>query len=175
MFSPRFLYALCEPDSGHVRYIGIAVDPKARLRQHAKADSAVGEWIRNLQAAGTFPVMVLLIELRRPKASAIPRLGRMDYLPHRIAEESERIVIEYFHRLGASELLNVAKLPKGITRLCRIDGIGVDGEDRDGWLEEFKQVSRNWKRERIDIVDGRLVSIEEPTWAELEASEPPHA
>lgn len=63
------IYALCEPDSEEVRYVGATKQrPRARLKQHLKeADREVGTspkeiWLRELIARGLEPSVLLLEE-----------------------------------------------------------------------------------------------------------------
>lgn len=59
-----FIYALCEPDSLIVRYIGKTVDPARRLRQHlrisVKKKTYLGNWLRRVQSEGDLPRMEIL-------------------------------------------------------------------------------------------------------------------
>lgn len=59
-----FIYALCEPGTQTVRYIGKTGDLKTRFRQHLwqsiRLPSLLGEWLRGLSAAGKKPVLVEL-------------------------------------------------------------------------------------------------------------------
>lgn len=59
-----YIYALSDPDSGEVRYIGKANNPEKRLKSHmrdsVRRDYPVYRWIRKLSAAGKSPVMKVL-------------------------------------------------------------------------------------------------------------------
>lgn len=47
----KFIYALCDPDTGAWRYIGASVEPRRRLMTHASTWSGatdVYEWIKSL-------------------------------------------------------------------------------------------------------------------------------
>lgn len=58
-----FIYALCEPGTRTVRYIGKALNLKRRLREHLKvssrSDSHLGRWLRRLKEP---PALALLHE-----------------------------------------------------------------------------------------------------------------
>lgn len=59
-----YIYALCEPGTRRVRYIGMSKDPARRLRQHiSRANkglaSPLGEWVRSLSGK---PNLVVLCE-----------------------------------------------------------------------------------------------------------------
>lgn len=60
---PVFIYALCEPGTRTVRYIGKTERLKKRYREHlsqsVKSKARIGEWIRGLSAP---PVLVVLCE-----------------------------------------------------------------------------------------------------------------
>lgn len=58
------IYALCDPDTNEVRYIGQTVDPSIRLRAHL-SDSFSGQsnkdkWIRSLLVRGKHPTLQAL-------------------------------------------------------------------------------------------------------------------
>ncbi len=62
------IYALCEPDTGEARYIGLTVSPKDRYYQHmgkcpTKGSTACNQWIRGLVAQGKKPRMLILQEV----------------------------------------------------------------------------------------------------------------
>lgn len=59
-----FIYALCEPDTGSVRYVGKAEDTRRRLRNHLndKATTRKAHWVRSLQQVGQEPKLVILEE-----------------------------------------------------------------------------------------------------------------
>lgn len=67
MSTTTFIYALCEPNSRAVRYIGKANKPKRRLQGHLsksiRAKTHLGNWLRILVANGTKPAMVVLREV----------------------------------------------------------------------------------------------------------------
>lgn len=62
-----FIYALCEPHSRTVRYIGKANDPKHRFLEHlwysVKFQSHLGCWLRSLLSQGEKPNLVILREI----------------------------------------------------------------------------------------------------------------
>ena len=60
------IYALCDPDTGDVRYIGRTANPKLRLYAHAgharqgTRHAPATEWVRDLLAAGRKPSLRVL-------------------------------------------------------------------------------------------------------------------
>ncbi len=58
------IYALCEPDSGAIRYIGKANDSAKRLKSHMRdsyrRDFPVYRWMRKLALGGKTPTLVVL-------------------------------------------------------------------------------------------------------------------
>lgn len=90
---PAAVYALTDPSTGEVRYIGKANCPAARLATHlresGRLDRPVHRWIRKLRAAGAMPSMVVLEEAA-------------DW------REAERRLIAQYRAAGA-RLLNVAE------------------------------------------------------------------
>lgn len=64
-----YIYALCEPDTGEIRYIGKAVDVERRLRGHLSdselarvAKTRKAKWLRSVLARGLEPVVQILEE-----------------------------------------------------------------------------------------------------------------
>lgn len=58
------IYALCDPDTAEVRYIGKANDPAGRLRSHIRdcrrRKTPVYDWISKLLSAGKAPEMFVV-------------------------------------------------------------------------------------------------------------------
>lgn len=146
-----FIYALCEPGSGHVRYIGTAIDPQGRLRAHEKAQTAVGEWIRSLHAVGKKPLMVLVSEIRRPELGKFPRLYWGDPIPSWVVLAAEKYCIERYHTYHPGELLNVAHKPATPKKnyISTRDGVRLDGDTYDLWLPEFREMVAPPRREAV--------------------------
>ncbi len=62
------VYALCDPDSRRVGYVGKALDPEDRLRLHreealAGAAGQKSKWLRSLLAQGKNPLLIILAEV----------------------------------------------------------------------------------------------------------------
>lgn len=67
-----FIYALCEPGTRTVRYIGKADAPEKRLQRHLRYNSIrtethLGRWLRSLVSSGKIPALIILAEV--PRAS----------------------------------------------------------------------------------------------------------
>ena len=73
---PVSIYALCDPRDGDVRYIGKAVDPAKRLRQHLSSfqlsyyRSQKVSWIKSLLDAGVKPTLTVLEVVPPDEANA---------------------------------------------------------------------------------------------------------
>lgn len=67
MSKTTFIYALCEPGTRTVKYIGKSKHPKQRftehLRESATFDSYLGHWLLSLSRRGEVPNMVILSEV----------------------------------------------------------------------------------------------------------------
>jgi hypothetical protein len=67
MTKTTFIYALTCPDTGEVKYVGKADDPKSRLREHiAQCKSHhthKSNWIKSLLSSGKRPGIVILEEV----------------------------------------------------------------------------------------------------------------
>lgn len=57
------IYGLCSTNDPRIRYVGQALEPRVRFRQHtarAAASIAIMRWLRELREAGDAPIMVEL-------------------------------------------------------------------------------------------------------------------
>lgn len=66
-----FIYALCEPGTRTVRYIGKANNPEKRLKAHIISSvhqkNHLGNWLRSLQSKNIVPNMIILREVKYDK------------------------------------------------------------------------------------------------------------
>lgn len=66
-----FIYALCEPETRTVRYIGKANEPEKRFKSHVQKSvrqkNHLGNWLRSLQFKNAVPDMVILREVEYDK------------------------------------------------------------------------------------------------------------
>lgn len=78
MISQVFIYALLDPDSGRVRYIGKSYDPKIRFKAHVGVaqNSPLGEWICALKEHGKRPYLEVLESVSSVNWSGI----ELDYI-----------------------------------------------------------------------------------------------
>lgn len=64
MSSTTFIYALCEPGSRKIRYIGKADCPELRLKEHLrtslKLKTYLGNWLRRVVKSGKIPNLITL-------------------------------------------------------------------------------------------------------------------
>ena len=102
------IYALTEPDTGEIRYVGKTEKPPAvRLREHSKlpVNDDMRYWIRGLEARGTGPKMETITccgaqwweGVPTPRRKSIqPRPGRN--LPRRAREAQPDRAREELHR-----------------------------------------------------------------------------
>lgn len=62
-----FIYALCEPGTRTVKYIGKTANPKRRLQEHLKRsikkDNYLGNWLRLVISKGKRPDLIVLREV----------------------------------------------------------------------------------------------------------------
>ena len=59
-----YVYALCDPDSGLIRYVGMTANPRRRLHGHlnGKCGPRVARWIASLAEKSRVPSMAILFE-----------------------------------------------------------------------------------------------------------------
>ena len=92
MRETTFIYALCDPRTDHVRYVGQSVKPRSRLSHHLKPSCPthlpITRWIRKLKRAGESPVQIIV-----------------DAVPRQMADDYERSWIQSFG--GPAALLNL--------------------------------------------------------------------
>lgn len=69
-----FIYALCEPGSRKVRYIGQTVNPQVRFKHHlsgsSKKKTHLGYWLKSVLDAGQVPNLVVLCETTEDQCNA---------------------------------------------------------------------------------------------------------
>lgn len=62
-----FIYALCEPETGKIRYVGKSNTPKTRLGTHlsgsSKHRSHLGHWLKLLVSLGKKPIVEIIDEV----------------------------------------------------------------------------------------------------------------
>lgn len=73
---PVSIYALCEPETGEIRYIGKSQDPKARASSHVSVgyhgrNVALCDWVHVLRECGARPTVRVLCVVP-PGADASP-------------------------------------------------------------------------------------------------------
>lgn len=64
MSETTFIYALKEPDTGEIRYVGQSENPQDRFRRHCgtKEKCHRGNWIRALKKSGQKPILEIVDE-----------------------------------------------------------------------------------------------------------------
>lgn len=81
-----FIYALCEPGTRTVRYLGKTVNPARRGKEHVRVSSRykshLGSWLRSLISREVLPDLIVLREVPESQGSA----AEIKYI--RIARES---------------------------------------------------------------------------------------
>lgn len=84
-----FIYALKDPDTGQIRYVGASVNPKKRFCVHThkggQEDNHRARWVRRLQLGNMNPVLLIL-----------------DEVPEAEWQQWEVAYIEYFRERGCN-------------------------------------------------------------------------
>lgn len=81
------IYALCEPDTGEVRYIGKAINPQLRLQRHLAPHALArrshkNSWLKNLLARGQSPMLCILQEAPLEEAYELEKWWIAVYRPN---------------------------------------------------------------------------------------------
>lgn len=128
---PVYIYALCDPQSGYVRYIGQTTSPYWRQLQHRPDENdhtSRGQWLRELGDRGLFPRFVVLATvpsylglwaevafMRAARAGGADLLNTQEYAA--AAEETAK---------DGMGLALSSMLPPRRTPITSRDGIAVD-------------------------------------------------
>lgn len=107
--APVAIYALSDPETGEIRYIGKANNPRARLKSHIRdsrrRNTPVYCWIRRLQADGKEPAMSVV-----------------EWVDDWMEAEKRQIAS---HREAGARLLNLAE--GGNEPLCSTEQLRLNG------------------------------------------------
>lgn len=150
-----FIYALCEPETLEVRYVGKASDPQVRYRRHLQPSELKPEthrthWIRELLANEQRPALVILEEVKAERW-----------------QERERYWIEFYLAQGA-RLVNTAEGGQG-GKTCERERLVEAFVLRSGsqtWRARIGEASRqrwqdpDYRANRIASLTGHTVSEE---------------
>lgn len=134
-----FVYALCEPDSGAVRYVGRSSNPQARLVSHmAQSSERVTAWIGGLRALGMAPQLRILREVPAGEDSAaIERLAigehiarGCDLLNVHGGNRRKGLKISFVPKnLGGAEMIKL-----GLSQVVIAEGLGCSQSQVHGWM-----------------------------------------
>lgn len=125
MANPAEIYALCDPDSGAIRYIGKANDSRKRLKSHlfeTRRKSPLYDWIASLRTQGKTPVLTVL-------------MSAWDW------REAEKLVIAQYRAEG--KLLNLAD--GGDEPKCSREQRAINGRNNAKAIHSDPQRRKIWK------------------------------
>lgn len=146
MPSTTFIYALCEPGTRTVRYIGKSNDPKARLRYGHLLESIhltthLGRWLQRVVRDGRTPSLVVLSEV-----------------PKKLWKREERLYIANARMLGM-DLVNATDGGEGITQTRETrKKIGDANRGRPCSPEQRKQISETLKGRKLTGAHKRKIA-----------------
>ena len=157
MAKPAEIYALCDPVTGDIRYIGKAQDSQKRLKSHLRdarrRSTPVYEWLNSLTSKGLLP-SVTVLEVSENW------------------EEAERRQIELSRARGDS-LLNVSEGGRHIA--CTKEQRSANGHRMAQKLRDdplLKKITE-WKRFIARAINDGVVSNETRAKLRLAASKRP--
>lgn len=138
-----FIYALCDPDTGEVRYVGKADNPHSRYHEHIRdgrmtySKSRKVAWIHSLLDVGKTPVLRLIEEV-----------------PSKRWKDAEARWIDYYRSQGR-DLVNGN---------CGFGGV-VDAltdeqkrERKERMGERKKRISDEWAQDVVPALFSRLTN-----------------
>jgi len=102
-FQTIYIYALGDPETGLIRYVGKSIRPKERLQNHINeppCNCHRSHWLQSLKAKGLKPLIIILEEIR----------GEWPW------QEAERFWIRYLKHMGVN-LTNNTSGGDGVTNL----------------------------------------------------------
>lgn len=87
-----FIYALCDPDTGMVRYVGKSDIPKTRYFHHLRDEHKTHKvnWIKQLKSQGKAPVLKIIEEIDK-----------------NLWEQSEKKWVDYYRSIVGDKLTNI--------------------------------------------------------------------
>lgn len=144
MSKTTFIYALCEPGTRTVRYIGKTVDIKRRFREHLKESvklpTHLGCWLQHVVRAGQTPNLVVLSKV----------LGRA-------WKAEERLYIANARMLGM-DLVNLSDGGEGVTQTPEVrKKIGDANRGKPCSLEQRKQISKTLTGRKLPKAHRRAI------------------
>lgn len=144
MSKTTFIYALCEPGTRTVRYIGKTVDIKRRLREHlkrsVKLSTHLGCWLQRVVRAGQTPNLIVL-----SKVSG------------RAWKAEERLYIANARMLGM-DLVNLSDGGEGVTQTPEIrKKIGDSNRGKPCSLEQREQISKTLTGRKLPKAHRRAI------------------
>lgn len=171
-----YIYALCEPDTGEIRYVGQSNNPAARLTYHLSNSAAanVRAWVSGL--GGRRPMSVVLGEVSAEDADAeearfIAQLRRPRLLNTILAGPKRRIAVA--DDVPARGLLHEFMQENNITYRCASKALGglthvavlqwIRGPQRP--LEASRQDIETWTAGRVPASswlrdgEGRMFAV----------------
>ena len=88
MSETLFVYALCEPGTEIVRYVGVSEQPEKRINQHiiAKRNAALVDWLKQIKAQGLLPSLLILETFDNHWSGM---LGERRWIHHYLAQQAQ--------------------------------------------------------------------------------------
>lgn len=135
-----YIYGLCEPETGYLRYIGVAENPRKRFRNHMqdKSNSHKVNWIKSLKDRGLLPELFIVEEI-----------SEVNW------QREERFWISYFRSIGCN-LVNATEGGDGIR------GFKFSAESKKKislrLLGNNYSKGKPWSEESRNKIKGRKIS-----------------
>ena len=140
---PVYIYALIDPETNLLRYIGQSKNPNRRLKNHLcpshlKITNHKNNWIKSLKSKGLKPQLLIIEKVQESEA-----------------DEIEFHYISYFRFIGC-KLTNLAakgKTYRGPKTGLKAKGTPATGKNKKGMTREFQFIPVL----RIDTLTGEVV------------------
>jgi len=96
-----YIYALCEPDTAEIKYIGKSINPKERYFNHISKNTGgnkntlLCDWILNLRIINKLPSMIILQKI--PEELPPIYIERIEQLHIKSALDSGALLLNKFY------------------------------------------------------------------------------
>lgn len=173
-----FIYALIDPDTAKIRYIGKSIRPKQRLQNHMNEASNChrSHWLQSLKKAGKTPHQVILQELdddvhwqsyeiawiKHGREMGWPLTNNTDggdgvcNLPEETRKRMSKIWSGRKHKPETIEKLKAARALRVTSEETRKKHSNAMKGRKITWKEKIAEANRKIDDEKLNVIMSRL-------------------